>query len=299
VVTAQHLTVDGCFSPAQTTSVVGELLIDGTSATPFLTSPLLGIQLFTGITTGSAGSRNAGTVNVNAGTLTVLNGGTVQTGTRSSGEGGSVFLDVAGALTISGGGPGFTSISAGTNPGGTGNAGNVAVSAESLTIANGGMINNSTSGAANGLPVSTASAGKVTVNVAGFLSIAGSGSSIATNTLPGQPVMPGRSLYGQGRSRSQRAEKSPAPSPEPVRRLGQRDGAGALVLNGSGEPNTEIAASAIGPQSGSGGSVMVAANSLTVEGGHRSPVPPPGPARAVMSLSSGLRISCCQTLDRK
>ena len=41
---------------------------------------------------------------------------------------------------------------------------------------------------------------------------------------------------------------------------------GALVLNGNGA-NTEIAASATGLQSGPGGSVTIAANSLTVEGG--------------------------------
>jgi large exoprotein involved in heme utilization and adhesion len=42
---------------------------------------------------------------------------------------------------------------------------------------------------------------------------------------------------------------------------------GALVLDGAGDPNTQIAASAIGPQSGAGGAVTVKANTLTVEGG--------------------------------
>jgi len=42
---------------------------------------------------------------------------------------------------------------------------------------------------------------------------------------------------------------------------------GALVLDGVGIANTQIAASAIGPQSGPGGSVSVSANSLTVESG--------------------------------
>jgi large exoprotein involved in heme utilization and adhesion len=42
---------------------------------------------------------------------------------------------------------------------------------------------------------------------------------------------------------------------------------GALVLNGGGDLITQIAASAIGPQSGSAGSVTVNASNLTVEGG--------------------------------
>jgi hypothetical protein len=40
---------------------------------------------------------------------------------------------------------------------------------------------------------------------------------------------------------------------------------GALVLNGAADPNTQIAASAAGPQSGPGGSVMIQAGTLTVE----------------------------------
>src|SRR5262249_44779417 len=42
---------------------------------------------------------------------------------------------------------------------------------------------------------------------------------------------------------------------------------GTLVLNGAGVANTQITASAIGPRSGPGGSVTVAAEALTVEGG--------------------------------
>ena len=40
-----------------------------------------------------------------------------------------------------------------------------------------------------------------------------------------------------------------------------------LVLDGAGVAGTQIAASATGPQSGPGGSVIVNANALTVEGG--------------------------------
>jgi len=44
---------------------------------------------------------------------------------------------------------------------------------------------------------------------------------------------------------------------------------GALVLDGVGIGNTQIAASATGLQSGPGGSVTVAANTFTIEDGAR------------------------------
>jgi len=44
---------------------------------------------------------------------------------------------------------------------------------------------------------------------------------------------------------------------------------GALVLDGAGVADTQIAASAIGSQSGPGGDVTVVANALTIEGGAR------------------------------
>jgi hypothetical protein len=56
---------------------------------------------------------------------------------------------------------------------------------------------------------------------------------------------------------------------------------GTLVLDGTGAiANTEIAASATGPQSGPGGSVTVAADALTVEGGARIASTTFGPGRA-------------------
>src|SRR5207237_8046536 len=55
--------------------------------------------------------------------------------------------------------------------------------------------------------------------------------------------------------------------------------AGMLVRAGAGIADTQIAASAIGPQSGPGGSVTVAANSLTVKGGARIASSTAGPGR--------------------
>jgi large exoprotein involved in heme utilization and adhesion len=54
---------------------------------------------------------------------------------------------------------------------------------------------------------------------------------------------------------------------------------GMLVLDGAGVANTEIAASATGLQSGPGGSVMVKADSLTVEGGAQIASSTAGPGK--------------------
>jgi large exoprotein involved in heme utilization and adhesion len=54
---------------------------------------------------------------------------------------------------------------------------------------------------------------------------------------------------------------------------------GALILNGAGDANTQIAASAIGSQSGSGGSVTLTANNLTVQGGAQIASSTAGPSR--------------------
>jgi len=53
-----------------------------------------------------------------------------------------------------------------------------------------------------------------------------------------------------------------------------------LVLDGAGVANTQIAASATGPHSGPGGSVTVAADALTVEGGARIASTTFGPDKA-------------------
>ena len=54
---------------------------------------------------------------------------------------------------------------------------------------------------------------------------------------------------------------------------------GALVLDGQGVAGTQIAASATGSQSGPGGSVTVAANSLTISGGAQIASSTAGPGR--------------------
>ena len=117
---------------------------------------------------------NAGRVSVTAGSLSLSGVGQIATTTFGAGNGGDVTVDVAGALTIDGRDQGVPSgILSHANPGSTGNAGRVAVSAGSLSVTNGGEISTSTFGPGNG--------GNVSVNVAGALALAGQNTVINSN----------------------------------------------------------------------------------------------------------------------
>ncbi|MDO9141885.1 MAG: filamentous hemagglutinin N-terminal domain-containing protein [Methylobacter sp.] len=85
---------------------------------------------------------NAGNVAIQAETLDILNNGFISSSTGAEGDAGSVIVS-AGALTIDGqsGGAGIAS---GAAAGSTGHAGNVAVSARTLGVVNGGKILSST-----------------------------------------------------------------------------------------------------------------------------------------------------------
>jgi filamentous hemagglutinin family protein len=143
-------------------AVSGKLTIDGTSGNP---------AIATGISS-QAGARsmgNAGSVTISAGRLSIVNNGEISSLTFGPGNGGSVTV-VVGGLSIdgTGGNPVFlTGISSRANPGSRGQAGEVAVTAGTLSIVNNGEISSGTFGSGNG--------GRVTVGVADGLSINGTG----------------------------------------------------------------------------------------------------------------------------
>ena len=69
---------------------------------------------------------------------------------------------------------------------------------------------------------------------------------------------------------------------------------GALMLDGAGVSNTQIAASATGPQSGPGGSVTVAANALTIAGGAQIAATTAGPGKGgdvAVSVANNVTLS--------
>ena len=116
---------------------------------------------------------NAGNVTVTAGTLSIVNNGEIASITFGQGNAGSVAAAASDQLTIDGALASLaalpTSIAADAEPGSTGNAGKVTVTAGNLGIFNGGLIEVGTFG--------SESVGSIAVNVAGQLSIDGSAAS--------------------------------------------------------------------------------------------------------------------------
>jgi filamentous hemagglutinin family protein len=152
-----------------TVDIAGPLTLDGTAEVSNDT-----VQ--TRISSGSQGSGNAGTVTVTAENLTIINTGTILTGTFGAGKGGNIAVDVTGTLSIDGSLQAadpfeITGISSRSNIEG-GNAGTVAVRAGRLSIGTNGEISSDTLG--------TGSAGTVSVSVAGNLSIDGRSSNHRT-----------------------------------------------------------------------------------------------------------------------
>jgi filamentous hemagglutinin family protein len=125
-------------------------------------------NILTGITAqadpGSTG--NAGRVTVSAGNLTILDQGEILSVTGGSGNSGSITVTVSGALTVNSsiGDNVVTGISAQTNEGSTGNAGDVVVHANSLALGSFGTISSATLGSGVGGDVSVTASGGITLS---------------------------------------------------------------------------------------------------------------------------------------
>ncbi len=144
-----------------TLNVNGALTVDAADAGPFAN----GVSSEAG--TGSSGA--AGTVRVNAGSVSVLNGGFINSSTAGTGAGGSVLIMTPGTLLLNGrgniGGP--AEVSASTTKPQSGNAGNVEISAGSVSVLNGGVVTSNTAG--------TGAGGSVLVTAPGALLLDGRG----------------------------------------------------------------------------------------------------------------------------
>lgn len=148
--------------------VRGALLIDGMGRTGFLT----------GITSQSeAGSTGrAGTVRIQAGSITIRGGGSVSSITAGTGDGGTVRVDTPGALVLDGLGAAGMGIAASAIGPQSGRAGTVVVRAGTVTIQGGAQIASSTAGAGQGGNVDVAAASDI------LLAGAGGGPQIATTS---------------------------------------------------------------------------------------------------------------------
>jgi large exoprotein involved in heme utilization and adhesion len=106
----------------------------------------------TGIIAETCCTGHAGRITVNAGSLSILNGGVISSSTSGSGNGGDVTVNVAGGLLIDGSQANpllATGIAALSSPGSTGNAGSIELSAGRVDLRNGASIS-SAADTANG-----------------------------------------------------------------------------------------------------------------------------------------------------
>jgi filamentous hemagglutinin family protein len=113
--------------------VAGQLTLDGSGA-----SAPSQASITSQADPGSLG--NAGNVTVTAGALSIISRGVISSSTSGAGKSGNISVTVDGQLTIDGAlsANSLTGITAEANPGSTGNAGAVSVSAGMISIANGG-----------------------------------------------------------------------------------------------------------------------------------------------------------------
>ena len=145
----------------------------------------LALASFGGIFSNSHSSGPAGDIAVTvtgAGpeAVTILPNGFIAANAFSTGNGGQIAVTVAGGLTVNGttaNNSSATGIVANAEPGSSGNAGAVKVTAGSITILANGEIS---SGTITGTPDATGNGGNVVVNVSGLLTIDGTGEAIST-----------------------------------------------------------------------------------------------------------------------
>jgi len=170
-----------------TLNVNGALTVDAADAGLFAN----GVSSEAG--TGSSGA--AGTVQVNAGSVSVLNGGFINSSTAGTGAGGSVLIMTPGTLLLNGrgniGGP--AEVSASTTKPQSGNAGNVEISAGSVSVLNGGVVTSNTAGTGTG--------GSVLVTAPGALLLDGrgdAGTAISADTTGPRSGAAGRVTINAG-----------------------------------------------------------------------------------------------------
>jgi filamentous hemagglutinin family protein len=220
-------------------------------------------------------SGNAGNIRITAGDMTITDFGNIGSGTFGGGNGGNIEITVAGDLAIfapaGGKATGFDGISSQANPGSSGNAGNVAVHAGSLTMHTDGMISSETDGGGKG--------GDVAIRVDGQLSLDGSSDSLVSPFRPGIPFRTGITaaslLGGDAGSVDIGAGQIAILGGAQITSTASGAGAGGsvavttpgtLLLDGTNVGGAQIAASAVGRRSGPGGVVTIEAGSLIVNG---------------------------------
>ena len=231
-----------------------------------------------------------GSVTVGAGGLTIEGGALIASSTAGLGKAGDVAMTVANGLTLSGVGPnGASGVTASTQPGSSGQAGQVVLTAGgAIALSGGAEVTTSTAGAGNG--------GTVQVTAQGALILTDPGTGIIASAEPGSSGNAGSVVAAAPQMTiASGAEIASTTAGTGMGGSIRVTTPGTLVLDGAGlAGNTEIAASSTGTQSGSGGSVTVAADALTIEGGARIASTTFGPGKAgdvAVIVANGVTLS--------
>jgi filamentous hemagglutinin family protein len=239
-------------------SVSGNLSIVG----PSLNDTFISDNNYTGIgTVANPGSHGkAGSVFVNAGSLSIARFlGEISSSTLGSGNAGDVSVNVDGLLSIAGPRGNFpTGIVAAAFREGTGNAGNVAVKAGSLSIVNQGEISAASAGAGAGGGVTVITPGPLLLDGMGANGTQIAASATATQSGQGGSVTVDAgtlTVKGGARIASTTAGRGNGGTVQVVAQ-------GPLTLTDRG---TDITATSTA--SGNAGSVMVGAPQITIAGG--------------------------------
>ncbi len=245
-------------------SGISSLTFNAGNAGPINVSVTGALSLTSGkISSNPFNAGNAGAINITAGSGVFTAGGGVGSVAQSgsSGMAGDITVNIAGALTIDGAGATQNSpslIASQTLLGATGKAGHAAVSAQSLSVINGGVISTSSFGAGGAGQV-LVNAGNIVLSNSGviFSDTFGTGSAGAVNV-----VADNVSLTSSGRiaSTSQGGARGNAGNVS-VNVSGTLtiDGTGATMVLHSG-----IFALSVPGSSGAAGQVAVTAGHLTL-----------------------------------
>jgi filamentous hemagglutinin family protein len=208
----------------------------------------------------------AGTITIDAGSITIDGTGRISSNTTGYGTGGDIAVNVTGALEITGDPTSefFTGISASTSSivADSGDAGHVAVNAGSVVLSDSGQISSSTSGSGHG--------GNVEIHATGALSIHGNAdginpTGISADSLPGAAGNAGTVTVDAGTIAIDATGTISSST------YGSGDGGdvtvdagGALTI--TGDPNSEkpTGIAAISALSGDAGRVSVIADTITI-----------------------------------
>src|SRR4051812_24386447 len=213
------------------------------------------------ITSETRGSGRGGAIAIQAGTLMLDNGTKIESNSYGSSDGGSLTAKAGNLFVLGTGSIGSTSIESNVDAGATGSAGNISISADQVTLRNGGTIRSQTFGDGN--------TGAISIQ-AGSLFLSGDGvrSRIVSETFPGSTGTAGPVAITAGTVELHNGGQI-------FSRTGAQGAAGAVSINtdmlmafgGGVDLVTGVLSETSAGSTGPAGPVAVAARDIELRGG--------------------------------